>query len=118
MYTLPRDFSPQSLTMKLLVEVCCNANQIRFVFDLQTKIVLEGRCQLRKVDAQTPIAIEPPLSEVSVLQLIGCGVVDATVDQTRSNLILSFSSGDTLTFIGEDPYECYLVTIEGKEFRV
>ena len=123
MYQLPKDFEISSLAGSKLYEIAFNANQIRLMFDSRVNIVVEGRMVMESssissdsTDSGLNITAQAPT--IKLLDLIESQVVSIQIDEQRLNLKFTFSKGQTLTLIGNEPYECYTVHIGDKAIIV
>lgn len=113
MYPIPKDFDVSSLTGIKLYGITFTANQIILMFD-EGRIVVEGRMILRTLPASSDVQdigldISAQDPDIQLLSMIESNVVSVRIDEVRLNLSLTFSNGQTLVLIGDEPYECYTI---------
>jgi hypothetical protein len=97
------------------VELICFA-QFGVYIHLQDQILLTVEADFDHVhgDTQEHHSTTFPASHSSLMRLLGCSVVSATVE-ANGGLHLTFSNGDTLAVLKRPEFESYQLKIWGAE---
>src|SRR5262245_2900013 len=117
MYKLPEDIELRSLLQRKIVLICCSANQVVFHLDDNASIVAEAPFSY-SIDGEHVRAVNVPLSDGSVFELLDHKVIGIEALDARRTLVLRFSNGHFLRFSSDSHYESFHLDIEGKKFIV
>jgi hypothetical protein len=119
MYGLPKTFDPSFLKGKEIGSITFAAYQVNVYLDGNVWVQIEGRYKLLRDGKMLETVNAFPISQSSLLQLIGEKIVDVSFTAQSGDIELALENGHKLLIEGDTgPYESYRLFDGQKELIV
>lgn len=118
MYDLPESFDANRFVDRVLETIGFASNVVTFTFEPQAVLSIQYGYSYR-TEQSHPIRTEfVPVGETSVVSLMGASVESCSVFRKRE-LVIRFTRGGRLRCLETaEPYESYIIEVDGEEWVV
>jgi hypothetical protein len=118
MYGLPADFDPNIFAGRRIEAITFAENVIVIVFSDALTVSISGTILYQEATDTSHRRERPPVAHTSLVGAVGRAVV-ATELKSPQELILRLEGGFAVTLLDDsDAYECYLISVAGREIIV